>query len=403
VAVRKPNKLRVVIAGGGVAALEATLALRALAEERVAIQLIAPEPHFWYRPLSVLEPFGVGHVRPLELAQLARSAGADFDLGALASVDTDARVARTAAGAEYDYDALVIACGAQPREALAGAFTFRGPADSEAFGRLLEDFESGAGAHLVFAVPAGATWPLPLYELALLSAAHLAARSADGVELALVTPEGLPLALFGPGASGMIAELLGQNGIAVHTGRYPVSVDKGVLRLSPSETIAADRVVTLPRLDGPAIPGIRHTSSGFVRTDASGLVAGCTDVYAAGDATAFPVMQGGLAAQQADAVAEAIAARAGAPVTPKPFRPILRGLLLTGQADRYLRAEIAGGSGSSSIVDTQPLWWPPGKIVGRYLAPFLAEKADVILTPPADEHAVRVAVDLAGSTVMGTR
>ena len=65
-------------------------------------------------------------------------------------------------------------------------------------------------------------------------------------------------------------------------------------------------------------------------------------MFAAGDATAFPIKQGGLAAQQADAVAEAIAAAAGVDLDPQPFRPILRGVLLTGGAARYLRADISG-------------------------------------------------------------
>jgi sulfide:quinone oxidoreductase len=390
----KQDNLRVVIAGGGVAALETALALRSLAEERVVIQLIAPEPHFWYRPLSVLEPFGGGRVQPLELVDLARACGADFDLGALASVDAAARVAHTAAGAAYEYDRLVIACGARMRDALAGAFTFRGSGDSAAFAGLLEE-PADAGVRLVFAVPAGVTWPLPLYELALLTAAHFAGRDVRRVEIALVTPEEAPLALFGAEASSAIAQLPEQRGIAVHLGRSPVSVDGGTLTLSPSGSLPADRVVALPRLEGRAIPGVPYDSAGFTRTDVHGRVVGLADVYAAGDATAFPVKQGGLAAQQADAVAEAIAAEAGAPVTPKPFRPILRGLLLTGGRPAYLRAEIAGGAGETTSVSTEALWWPPGKIVGRYLAPFLAENANVSLSPLSDTHeALPIEVDL---------
>ena len=68
--------MRVLIAGGGVAALEAALALQALAEERVSVELLAPEPHFWYRPLSVAEPFGLGEAQRFELSELAPKAGA---------------------------------------------------------------------------------------------------------------------------------------------------------------------------------------------------------------------------------------------------------------------------------------------------------------------------------------
>jgi sulfide:quinone oxidoreductase len=113
-------------------------------------------------------------------------------------------------------------------------------------------------------------------------------------------------------------------------------------------------------------------AGGFVRTDEYGRVEGRDDVYAAGDMTTFPLKQGGIAAQQADAAAESIAALAGALVTPRPFRPVLRGLLLTGLSPRFLAASLLD---DSSEVDSEPLWWPPAKIVGRHLAPFLAEHA----------------------------
>ena len=188
--------LRVLVAGGGVAALEAALALRHLAEERVEVELLSPEPHFWYRPLSVLEPFGAGNVHGLELVSLARDCRAHVTLGALAAVDADARVARTVAGAELDYDALLVAVGARPVAAVEGALTFRGLAETTAFSALLGELERGSAQRLAFAVPGGVTWPLPLYELALETAAFLAKRKVSGVQLSLVTPERAPLALF---------------------------------------------------------------------------------------------------------------------------------------------------------------------------------------------------------------
>jgi hypothetical protein len=118
-------------------------------------------------------------------------------------------------------------------------------------------------------------------------------------------------------------------------------------------------------------------------------VPGAPGVYAAGDATAFPIKQGGLATQQADAVAAALAADLGAlPATP-PFSPVLRGLLLTGGAPLYLRAELRGkhAVGRSRTVSgalrgevsIRALWWPPGKVAGRYLAPYLATARPVAL------------------------
>ena len=106
------------------------------------------------------------------------------------------------------------------------------------------------------------------------------------------------------------------------------------------------------------------------------------DVYAAGDSTAFPLKQGGIATQQADVAARAIAAGLGAPVTPSSFEPVLRAMLLTGIAPIYMRARMAGARVDLADVDVaaSPLWSPATKIAGSYLAPFLARV-------PAFEHA----------------
>jgi sulfide:quinone oxidoreductase len=368
---------RVLIAGGGVAALEAALALRDLAEGRVEVELLAPEPQFWYRPLAVAEPFDLGEVRQFELAELAAAAGATFSPGALVGVDAERRLATTSTGSSLAYDVLLVACGAAPVTAVPGALTFRGPADSERFRQLLAEVVAGQVERIVFAVPWGAVWSLPLYELALMTAAYLGERKLERVELALVTPEDEPLQLFGRAGSEAVRELLEERGIAVQTGACAVEFADGELQLVPEGHIAADRVVALPRLRGPRIDGLPQTVEGFLSVDAHSQVHGLSDVFAAGDVTSFPVKQGGIATQQADAAAEMIAATAGADITPQPFRPVLRGLLLTGRQPRYLRHELTGGAGDVSAASPEPLWWPPAKIVGRYLAPFLGAIAGI--------------------------
>ena len=368
------GRFRVVIAGGGVAALEAALALRRLAEERVSIDLVAPEPRFWYRPLAVVESFGRGRLHGLDLAELAAACGALFVVDELFSVDADLRLATTKSGAELGYDALLVATGAKPVEAVPGALTFRGPADVEAFSALLDELRAGSLQRVAFVVPGGVAWPLPLYELALQTAS-----AAPRAEVALVTNEDEPLGLFGSAASAAVAELLERRCIALRTATSAVSYRHGSLVVAPEEAIATDAVVALPRLTGLPIDGLPHDAHGFLPTDPSGRVRGLDGVFAAGDVTAFPVKQGGIAAQQADAAAETIAAAAGAPIEPAPFRPVLRGLLVTGEAPTFLRVELAGGSGDTSTAADDALWWPPGKIAGRYLAPFLAERAETIL------------------------
>jgi sulfide:quinone oxidoreductase len=375
---RRP--LNVLIAGGGVAGLEALLALKQLAQERVVIELLAPEPQFWYRPLATGEPFGLGNIHGLDLSAVAHESGALFTLGRLGSIDPWRRIASTSTGVESSYDALLIAVGARPVAAVPGAFTFRGPADSEAFARLLDGLGDGAAHRVVFALPGGVSWPLPLYELALETATRFSHDKAN-VEVVVVTHEEAPLELFGPAASAAIASLLADRGIELQTSAYAVAFEDGSLEVKPEGGVAADRVVAMPHLRAPTITGVPTDGRGFIPTDDHGRVRGLDGVCAAGDITTFPVKQGGLAAQQADAAAEAIAELAGADVEPESFRPVLRGMILTGGRPVYARAEL-DHPGSQAQISHEPLWWPPGKIVGRYLAPFLAVHAGAILAPP---------------------
>lgn len=361
--------LRVLIAGAGIAALEATIALRALAESRVDIQLLAPETEFVYRPMSVAEPFGQGEARRFPLSRLVAFAGGRLIPGTLARVDLDARRLETGDGTELEWDVLLVALGARTREGIPGALTFRGPKDRGALAELVHDASAGRAQSITFALPTLAAWPLPLYELALMTKTRLEETGATNVRVELVTPEAAPLAIFGRAASDSIRGLLETRGIGLRTHATPVVFRDGALVVVPGRAIRTERVVSLPVPDGRRIPGLPDDGRGFIRTDQHGRVEGREDVYAAGDITAFPLKQGGIATQQADAAAESIAALAGAPVEPQPFRPVLRGLLLTGLTPQFMAAGLLD---DSSEVDTEPLWWPPAKIVGRHLAPFLA-------------------------------
>ena len=387
-------QLRVVVAGGGVAALEASLALRALAEDRVSVELLAPETKFWYRPLAVAEPFGLGAATSFDLPELSSAAGATFSLGALTAVDTEGRVALTSLGGAFPYDVLLVACGATPTPAVSGAITFRGPADSGRMERLLGDLAGGGVRKVAFVVPWGAVWSLPIYELALMTGAYVSERKLHGVDLALVTPEDEPLQLFGPAGSEAVRLLLETYEIHLHTGVCAAATGDGELYLLPEGSIEAERVVALPRLRGPQIDGLSQTVEGFLPVDANCRVHGFSDVFAAGDITNFPVKQGGIATQQADAAAELIASSAGADVAPEPFRPVLRGLLLTGREPRYLRHQLTGVAGDASAASLEPLWWPPAKIVGRYLSPFLASVAGVESPPESGVPAEAVRIDV---------
>jgi sulfide:quinone oxidoreductase len=369
------DPFRVLIVGGGVAALEALLALRDLAGDRVAITLCAPDPMFRHRPLSVTEPFGLSPPHTIDLAEVALEGHhSSFLKDALEAVDTDRREVTTAAGRKLEYDALLVALGARGVEAVPGAMTFRDSADGSGFAELLELLDQGGIRRLAFAVPSDATWPLGLYELALLTSAHAHENGLEGVELTLVTPEEGPLAIFGRRATAAVGRLLEQAGIDLRAGTTPTRFEDGRLLASEGESLECDRVVALPVPEVPPIPGLpQQRHRGFIPTGTFCGVLGVEAVFAAGDATWFPVKQGGLAAQQADSAASAIAEMAGAPVAPQPFRPVLRGAVLTEWGPRYLRTSLDEGAVSAAA--RSALWWPPAKIAGKYLAPFLAARA----------------------------
>jgi sulfide:quinone oxidoreductase len=363
------------IAGAGVAGLEALLALRSHVGGTARIELLAPEVEFVYRPSEVAQAFGLGEVHRVALAQIATDQSAGLRCGALAAVDPAAATITTSDGEQLEYDYLLLAVGATAREAMPGAITFGAPGGREAFAEVLASVRAGEVSRLVFAAPSGVGWLMPLYELALLTA-WLARRHEVPLTISICSPEDRPLEAFGAEASGVVERLLSESAIEFIRDDGPAG--------------DADAIITLPVPEGPWIAGLPSDEHGFIPVDAHAAVKGLGRVYAAGDGTSFPIKQGGLAAQQADAAAAAIAAALGTAIAPEPFRPVLRGMLLTGDLPRFLR-----GAAGASEAAVGPLWWPPAKIAARHLAPYLAHtqlSASVLSDRPAEEESPENAV-----------
>lgn len=366
---------RVAIVGGGVAGLETLLALRELTAGQADVTLIAAEPDFTYKPMMVEEPFLLGVAERHELAPLVEELGASFVQQAVTGVRPADHAVELADGAGLEYDSLVMCVGATRRAPFEHAFTFP-PAGGPASGvdDWLNAAERAGDRKLAFVVPSGVSWPLPIYELALMTRRRAAAKRVEGLECTIVTPESAPLIMFGRPASEAVAELLAARGIDVKPGVHAREAEDGAIVLAPGgEPLAVATVVALPQLDGPRVPGLPSDADGFIPIDEHARVPGVEDVYAAGDGSTFPIKQGGIGTQQADAAAEHIAAAMGAHADPKPFRPVLRGMLLTGDESLSLRHDVAGGGGEGSA-SSDYLWWPPHKISGRYLAPFLGHE-----------------------------
>jgi sulfide:quinone oxidoreductase len=361
--------------------VEALLALRHLAGDRVALTLLAPEREFTYRPMAVGVPFARGHMQRHDLADVARATGAEFVRGELAEVDVQARSAVLTDGRRIEYDALLVAVGAGAEPTFSRVRTWTPELDQEVFGGLLADLEEGYAKRIAFVVPPDVAWPLPAYELALMTAWDARDMGQDDVEVTVYTPEEAPLEIFGTEASAGLRADLEEAGVRVETGVIVEEDPDAPARLlagAGGPPLGTQRVIARPRAVARGVGGLAVDERGFIRTDEHGRVESTPGVWAAGDAIAFPIKQGGLAAQQADAAAEAIAAEAGADIEPQPFRPVLRGVLLTGRGKRWIRRDLEGAEEGET--QRHALWWPPTKVAGRHLAPYLAALAEAEFT-----------------------
>ena len=357
--------LRVLVAGGGVAAGEALLALRDLGGDAADVTLVTPDLRLPLRADATLAPFRDEDVATYDLGSLAAEAGAEVRVDRLVSVAPRVRQARLASGTTVEYDALLLAVGARARIGVPGATTFRDHRDAARLAALVEDAGDDGPRRLVFTVPAGVSWSLPIYELAL-----QAARA--GLDVTVVTPESEPLAVFGPGPAAAVAALVEEHDIELVTDRAPDHVEREGLRLTCGCRIAADEVVAVPALEGRRVTGIPTPSSGFVPTAGRGRVVGLDGVWAAGDVADGPVKQGGLAAQQADAAVHDIL---GIPPGDGDLpSPVLRAALLGGRRPLYLRTPLDadGRPGPDGTASGESPWWPSAKVVGRHLTAWLA-------------------------------
>ena len=354
-------KTRVVIAGGGVAALEALLALQTDARDLVDITIVADTDAFTYRSLQVGEAFGVGRPRRYPLASLVGNVGAEFVQSRVTSIRVGARELMLADGAAIGYDALLLALGAPSIPAFDHGVTFA-PGSYE---EILRDLQDDFAEDVTVVVPRGATWSLAAYELALMTAA-----CNPAISVRVVTHETTPLEIFGNEAARVVTGVLQRANVELVSGVIADVPQDNVVRAGP-RILRTARVVSLPVPLGPRLHGVPSTADGYLSCDQHGRLRSAPAVWGAGDGTTQPIKQGGLASQQADAAAADIARIAGAPTRPRPFRPVLRGLLRTANGPLYLRRALAVDDGAATTSD-EPLWWPPSKVASRRLAAHLA-------------------------------
>lgn len=347
---REGRRERVVIAGGGLAGLEAALALRALAPGRLDVVVLDPRARFSVPATAAGRAFGVGWSIDRSMATVVAAAGARVRRARLVAVDGRRRIAMLAGGELMPYDHLIVAVGGRPVVTLPDALTFRGHGDAAELRALVdgvaEHAARGARTDLAVVVPGRCAWPLTAYEVALMTREHLAGLGlADRCVITVLTAEQSPLAAFGESVGDTVAHTLARAGVQVRAGVEVEGFVWGRLIVAGGGARRADRVVALPALAGPGIEGLPTDAHDFVECDPAGLVAGAPGVRVVGDAGAAPVREGGRACRQADAAAAAIA--------------------------RALDGD--GGTDAGAPAEEEPLSWPVARVSGRFLTPFLDE------------------------------
>jgi sulfide:quinone oxidoreductase len=361
-----------VICGGGTAGIEGLLRLHRLAGASVEVTLLGPEEYLFYRPDAVLAPFTSQPVHRYPIARIVADTGARWVRDRLAWVDPARGTVHTDGGEEIAYDALLLAVGGREREPVEhmDVFTDR---SADAYRGILDGIEAGRITRMAYVRPRRPSWPVPLYELALLTAKRARDVGAQ-LEIAFITHERQPLRAFGADAGRAITKLLNDAGITLHTRADVTMLGPRHLVLEPSGVeLHPDRTITLPTITGTNIRGIPGGAlDRFVPVDEYCRVRH-TDgrIFAAGDATDLPLKHGGIGAQQADTAAAGIAHLAGAAGPATALGPMIRGQLRTGGAPLYLEARLIAGGGFRTKLYDHPPWLPDEQLVAAELTPYL--------------------------------
>lgn len=366
------EKQRVVVVGGGVAALEAALGLHWEECIDTHVTLIAEAEEFVYRPLAVLEPFGYGMAPHFPIAEILHGAIDELIIAKIANVDTTTSSLTTSDGATIEFDAAVVATGAEATSWLENSIVVGTPAAMESMAILVAKLDAGMVDKIAFVVPEGASWTLPMYELAMFTADR-ARRRLHHIEVNLLIPDAKPLIQFGQGASDNVNGLLREVGVNLITSATGVSYNDQRLQTRSGRQFDTKFVVAVPQLHGAVTPGLPHSDDdGFLPVDDYGLVVGTTNIYAAGDVTNFPIKQGGIASQQADVVVGAITEQFGERANPHAFEPELRGLLLSHRGKTSMRAIVGGHDDALQAISKQSLQALTEKIYSRHLTSRIA-------------------------------
>ena len=285
---------RIVVVGGGIAGVETALTLAiGLPDDHVT--LVGQWPSFRLLPDLVYVPFDVSPRRiDVPLAALLPHGVSSYQ-ATVERVDVDSRTLHTSAG-DLDYDVLVVAPGAEPREqthhslrTLDDAIRIR-----QELARIIREARAGDRRTITLRAESEDAWTAPACEFALLLGAWLRSlRLDDRVETLFVTSDRNAFEWFGP-----VGETIVEG--AMRRARVQVASDVPVGRF---DALDGDLVIEFGALEPRTIDGVPGPGpSGWYEPSAGFRLA--PDVFCIGDAVNLPYKAGFATAWQARRVLE---------------------------------------------------------------------------------------------------
>jgi selenide,water dikinase len=369
---------RLLLVGGGHAHVEV---LRRFGRAPLdGVELVLVSPHRLTPYSGMLPGLVAGHYAHaavhIDLARVARFAGARFLQTLATGVDPRRRIATLADGATLEFDLVSLDVGSAPASAgvpgaadhavglkpvdrfLAAWDGWRAQARNGALRRLLVVGGGAAGVEIVCAMH------------------HRLARETgrpDAVACALATDVDRLLPMHPPRVQALLARILGERGIALHLATPAARIEPGAMITATGERIPADAIAWATGAAAPAWLrglGVALDAGGFVAVNESLQSISDERVFAAGDCATVighPRPRAGVFAvrQGPPLAANLRAALAGRPLA--RYVPQERALALISTGDRYAVAARGGWAAEGRWV-----WrwkdWIDRRFVRRYAA-----------------------------------
>lgn len=349
-----------VLVGGGHCHVEVLRRFAMQPPPRVRLTLVARDVLAPYS--GMLPGYLAGHYTldecHIDLAPLARQAGARLLHVSATGIDAGNRTLRLAGRPSLSFDLLSLDTGSTPaRVAIDGADRHAiavKPVDVfvERFAAVEHALLHSDDRHRLVVVGGGAGGvevSLCLqHRLQRLLLAN--GKRADQVEIALVTASETLLPQHAASVRRRFEQLLERRGIAVHCAHRVTRVTAEAVYCEPYRTLPADSCVLLTQAAAPdwlGDSGLELDQDGFVRVDSQLRSLSHPEVFAAGDVSAFaprPLLKNGVyAVRQGPLLAANLRSTLlGARLA--PFRPQIRTLALISTGDRGAVASWGGHS-----------------------------------------------------------